>query len=156
LPRVLEVVSRRAITAEDGFKMEPGFRNLDHAPAGQLLAHDRNGEIRAPTDGMIILPLYQGLGSDGFFWGRIVSDARMKTSKALRRLGLDRLLGLLPGVARDPERPSRFIVNTRVAALYPLDVFHLFGYRRVRQNGAKMTVERQESRPAGSVRRGES
>jgi predicted deacylase len=153
LPRVLEVMSRRAITPEDSFKMAPGFRNLDHAAAGRLLAHDRNGEIRAKEDGMVILPLYQGLGTDGFFWGRVVSETRMNASRFLRRLRVDRLLGLLPGVARDPGHPSRFIVNTRVARLYPLDVFHMFGYRRVRQQGAEMTLERQASRTlvAGSL-----
>ena len=31
LPRVLEVISRRAITAEDSFQMEPGFRNIARA-----------------------------------------------------------------------------------------------------------------------------
>ncbi len=143
LPRVLEVVSRRAITEEDGFHMEPGFRNLDHAPAGQLLARDRNGEIRAPRDGMVILPLYQGLGSDGFFWGRAVSEARMRASELLRSLGLDRLLDFLPGVARDPSHPSRYVVDTHVARLYPLDVFHMFGYRRIRERGAELTLERQ-------------
>jgi succinylglutamate desuccinylase len=146
LPRVLEVMSRKAITPEDAFKMAPGFRNLDHAAAGRLLAHDRNGEIRAPSDGMVILPLYQGLGSDGFFWGRVVSEARMNASRVLRRLRVDRLFGLLPGVVKDPRHPSRFIVNTRVARIYPLDVFHLFGYRRVRQQGSQMTLERQASR----------
>jgi hypothetical protein len=47
---------------------------------------------------------------------------------------------------RDPAHPSRFIVNTRVARLYPLDVFHMFGYRRIRQHGSEMTLERQASR----------
>lgn len=70
LPRVMEVVNRHAIGPEDEFKMEPGFRNLDHARAGQLLARDKRGEIRAPQDGLVLLPLYQGQGSDGFFWGR--------------------------------------------------------------------------------------
>ncbi len=72
LPQVLEVLERRSITPEDDFVMEPGFRNLDYARAGQLLARDRRGEIRAPTEGIVLLPLYQKLGSDGFYWGRTV------------------------------------------------------------------------------------
>ena len=72
LPRVMEVVSRFAITPDQGFTMVPGFRNVDYARASQLLARDNNGEIRAESDGVIILPLYQGQGSDGFFWGRAV------------------------------------------------------------------------------------
>ena len=58
--------------------MAPGFKNL--AREGQLLATDKNGEIRAPKDGLVILPLYQGLGNDGFFWGRAVSEARLRVS----------------------------------------------------------------------------
>lgn len=72
LPRMMEVVSRFAITPDQGFTMVPGFRNVDYARASQLLARDNNGEIRAESDGVIILPLYQGQGSDGFFWGRAV------------------------------------------------------------------------------------
>jgi succinylglutamate desuccinylase len=70
LPRMMEVVSRFAITPDQGFTMMPGFRNLDFARRSQLLARDKNGEIRANSDGLVILPLYQGQGNDGFFWGR--------------------------------------------------------------------------------------
>jgi succinylglutamate desuccinylase len=141
----MEVVSRHAVTPEDSFVMEPGFRNLDLARAGQLLARDRKGEIRAPRDGLVILPLYQGQGSDGFFWGRAVSSARLRASEALRSMRLDRFFDLLPGVARDPAHPTRYIVDTSVASLYPRDVFHMLGYRRIREEPAlaRLTVERQ-------------
>jgi predicted deacylase len=138
LPRTVEVVSRRSITEEDSFKMEPGFRNIDRAHKGQLLARDRGGEIRAPSDGMVLLPLYQGLGGDGFFWGRAVGRTRLLASETLRFLGADRLLSLLPGVERDSRNPSQFVVDKpRPIAL---SMFHLFGYRRVRQSGAGLTV----------------
>ncbi len=90
------------------------------------------------------MPLYQGLGGDGFFWGRKVSPLRLKLSGALRNRGLEKLLALLPGVARDPGSPARFVVDTQVARLYPLEVFHLLGYRRVRQQGHQLIVERSE------------
>jgi len=142
LPPFLEVVSRHAISEEDAFRMEPGFNNLSPASEGQLLARDVRGEIRASKDGVVILPLYQGLGSDGFFWGRAVSGTRLRTAELLRLLHLDRLLGLLPGVAKDPENPSRFIVR-EVGRFFPRDVFHAFGYRRVRAKGDALTLERQ-------------
>jgi len=121
LPRVMEVVSRHAIAEGDAFTMEPGFKNLDYARAEQLLARDRNGEIRAPRDGLVLLPLYQKQGDDGFFWGRAVSSARLRASEALRHLRLDRFLDLLPGVARDKAHPSRFFVDRTIARLYPLE-----------------------------------
>ena len=142
LPPFLEVVSRHAISEHDAFRMEPGFKNLNRASEGQLLARDRRGEIRAREDGMVILPLYQGLGNDGFFWGRKLSAARMRGAEILRLLRVDRLLGLLPGVAKDPMHPSRYIVR-EVGKYYPRDVFHAFGYRRVRTRAGQLTLERQ-------------
>lgn len=143
LPRVLEVLSRRAISPEDAFRMEPGFRNLDHAAAGRLLARDRNGEIRAEDDGVVILPLYQGLGSDGFFWGRAVSRVRMKAAEVLRRVRADWLLGFLPGVRRDPNSPRRLILQERTRSEVELDALYLFGYRRFRQDEGNVVLERQ-------------
>jgi Succinylglutamate desuccinylase / Aspartoacylase family len=143
LPRVMEVVSRHAITTADAFVMEPGFLNLARARAGQLLARDRRGPIRARTEGMVILPLYQGQGADGFFWGREVSPTRLRLSEALRHMKLDRFLHLLPGIARDPAQPSRLVVGDRATQVYRLDLFHMLGYRRVRKDAARTTIERQ-------------
>jgi succinylglutamate desuccinylase len=72
LPRMMEVLHRHAICPEDRFQMEPGFANIQPIHAGQLLARDRHGEIRAKEQGMLFLPLYQALGDDGFFLGRQV------------------------------------------------------------------------------------
>ena len=83
LPRTMEVLSRFAITADQEFTMEPGFRNVDYARASQLLARDRNGDIRAESDGVVILPLYQGQGNDGFFWGRAITAAEHPSRRAL-------------------------------------------------------------------------
>ena len=136
LPRVMEVLSRRAISPEDQFRMEPGFRNIDRARGGQLLARDRQGEIRAASDGLVIMPLYQGLGGDGFFWGRAVSSKSLRVSALLQRLGAARLLGLLPGVAR--VSAGKF----SVARGQWLGLLRLLGYRRIRKSGAGVTVER--------------
>jgi succinylglutamate desuccinylase len=70
LPPLIEILFRHAITPEEGFQMEPGFANIHPARAGQLLARDKSGEIRAPEDGVVLLPLYQPQGDDGFFFGR--------------------------------------------------------------------------------------
>ncbi len=75
LPHEIEIVSRYAIKPEDEFRMEPGFSNIHPVAAGTLLAHDRHGEIRAPADGLVVMPLYQGQGDDGFFLGRAVGPS---------------------------------------------------------------------------------
>ena len=73
LPHRIEVVVRHAVRPEHGFRMEPGFANLEHVAAGTLLARDASGEIRAPFDGVVLLPLYQPEGDDGFFFGRALT-----------------------------------------------------------------------------------
>jgi succinylglutamate desuccinylase len=73
LPHEIEIVSRYAITPEDDFRMEPGFSNIHPVRAGTLIARDRHGDIRAPEDGLVVMPLYQGQGDDGFFMGRAVA-----------------------------------------------------------------------------------
>lgn len=70
LPKQIEVTSRHAVTPGKQFRMEPGFANIHRVTVGTLLARDKDGEIRAPADGFVLLPLYQQQGSDGFFFGR--------------------------------------------------------------------------------------
>jgi len=70
LPPLIEVTMRHEVKPEHEFRMEPGFANLHRTSAGTLLARDRRGEIRAPYDGYVVLPLYQQQGGDGFFYGR--------------------------------------------------------------------------------------
>ena len=51
--------------------MREGYVNFQRVAAGELLANDARGEIRAPWNGMVLLPLYQqtcdrlGDGADG-------------------------------------------------------------------------------------------
>ena len=68
LPALIEVALRHPVGP--GFRMEPGFANIERTAAGTLLARDDSGEIRAPFDGLVLMPLYQAQGSDGFFYGR--------------------------------------------------------------------------------------
>jgi predicted deacylase len=139
MPRVLEVLRRHAITPEHRFVMEPGFSNLAKVRDGQLLAREHGGEVRAPSDGYVMLPLYQGQGDDGFFWGREVSRARLRASALLQRLGVDRVLPLLPGVRRDSVVPHRLVLSESAQKRYPLGLFRTLGMRRVREkNGARL------------------
>lgn len=67
VPRRLHVRYRHAISPANGFRMKPGRENFDPVSAGDVLAEDREGEVTAPESGRVFLPLYQELGSDGFF-----------------------------------------------------------------------------------------
>ena len=69
-PRVVEVRYRHAINDNDDFQMVAGFNNFDPMVKGQVLANNRQGPVRAHESGIILMPLYQKLGEDGFFIGR--------------------------------------------------------------------------------------
>jgi len=67
LPKIADLIQVHSIKAGDDFEMRPGYRNFQPVVKGELLAQDRHGEIRSPADGLILMPLYQPQGSDGFF-----------------------------------------------------------------------------------------
>jgi len=142
LPRVLEVRERHPVHPMDGFQMKPGFRNLDPVARGTLLAADVRGEIRTRESGYLLMPLYQSQGSDGFFLARRVAPFWLHLSARLRRWRVDRWLGALPGVRRDPEERDRLLVDPRVARYQTVNLFHLLGYRRVRDRGDRLVFSR--------------
>jgi succinylglutamate desuccinylase len=130
--RVVEVRHRHAIAPEDRFQMAPGFRNFQAVKRGQVLAHDRSGDITARETGLILLPLYQKLGDDGFFLGRRVKKFWLNLSALLRNLRVNQYVHVLPGVGRDPVNENVFIIDTHIARILPLQIFHLLGFRRLR------------------------
>ncbi len=151
LPRLIEVLYRHGIAPADEFRMEPGFANIQRVVVGTLLARDRQGDVRAPSSGLVLLPLYQSLGDDGFFFGREVPAWRQRLARAARRIRLDRALPLLPGVRREGH-DDRLEVSTRAARFYPREIFQIFGYRRMRpqrKNGWSCRAAEQADRPRG-------
>jgi succinylglutamate desuccinylase len=85
LPQFVRIESRHAITPADGFRMMPGFANIQRIQAEELLAHDRHGEVRAPRTGILLMPLYQAQGEDGFFLGRAVPVFGLRLRAAWQR-----------------------------------------------------------------------
>jgi predicted deacylase len=65
--RQFDIVYRHGISPEDEFRMNPGYMNLTPIHKGQIIAKDRFGDVRAPKEGLLFMPLYQKLGNDGFF-----------------------------------------------------------------------------------------
>lgn len=154
LPRVLEVRHRHPVHPMDGFQMKPGFRNLDPVERGTLLAADARGEVRAPESGRLLMPLYQRQGEDGFFLSRPVAPFWLRASARLRRWRADRWLAALPGVRRDVEDRDRFVVDPRVARFQTINLFHLLGYRRVRDRGDRLVFSRRRPEHRGVARIG--
>jgi predicted deacylase len=143
LPRVVELRHRHPIREGDGFRMRPGFRNFEPIRRGDRVASDRRGPVTVPHSGRILMPLYQALGEDGYF---VVRDFRvhwLHVSRVLRKLEAHRFVHLLPGIRRDPLRPQVLIVNRVVARWYALQLMHLLGFRRYREDGDTLVVLKQ-------------
>lgn len=90
LPPLLSVTHRHGIEPEDGFRMMPGFRNLQWVREGTPLARDRRGAVRSPRSGWLLLPLYQRQGQDGFLLADAVAEVSGPRGAAS---GLDRRTG---------------------------------------------------------------
>ncbi len=151
----VEVRHRHPIVPGDEFRMGEGFTNFQKIAAGQVLAHDRRGEVHASESGCILLPLYQGLGSDGFFIAREINMFFLRLSAGLRWLGLDKIVHWLPGVRRHPQRDAALIIDTTLARWFALEVFHLLGYRKRRSEDGKLVVSRRRfdhRRPVALIR----
>ena len=141
VPRALEVRYRHPVKPKDDFKMKPGFLSFQSVDQGEVLAHDRSGEIRAVERARVLMPLYQQQGNDGFFLVREFGYFWLTLSAALRRLRADRIVHWLPGIHRD-ESTERLLVNKKVARWFALELLHLLGYRRQRESGRHLLVER--------------
>ena len=153
---VFEIKHRHALNGQHSFKMMDGFVNFQPIGHGQILATDENGDVKAPMDGKIFMPLYQEQGSDGFFVIRPIRMFWIRMSGFVRRLGLDKLLSILPGIRRQKEMPNSFRINRKLARFFVLDFFHLLGYRKVIRHDNHFIVKRRpfdwEQPPMTTVR----
>jgi hypothetical protein len=82
LPRVVEVLHRHLIAEEEDFRMHPGYLNFQPVEKDEVLAHSDPGdrEVRSPRRGLILMPLYQAEGHDGFFLARAVRPVWLRLS----------------------------------------------------------------------------
>lgn len=144
--RIVEVRHRHHIQARDGFVMEPGFRSFQPIILGQPLAVSNGVTITAPKHGLLLMPLYQDQGQDGFFVVREIRPMWLSVSRVIRGMHLERVLHWLPGVRRHPDRPEAFIVDRRYARWLAPQLFHLLGFRRRGKAGRILTMTRRRDR----------
>ncbi|MEI6408811.1 MAG: succinylglutamate desuccinylase/aspartoacylase family protein [Bacteroidota bacterium] len=76
LPKVTRLRYVHKIRPEDAFEMRPGYINFQAIRQNEHLADDITGPIYAPRNGLILMPLYQSKGSDGFFIVEPLEDAQ--------------------------------------------------------------------------------
>ena len=126
-----EVNYHKIVDDPTKFEMKSGFQNFDIIEKGTPLARENGELIKAPESGRIFMPLYQKKGHDGFLIINEVSPIWLKLSAYLRKSFVHKLLKFLPGVEKESEQA--FKINLKVARFLVKDIFHLFGYRVVRE-----------------------
>ena len=67
LPKLSRLLYKHGIEPSDKFIMKSGYKNFQKIEKNEILAYDKNGAIKAPYGGRILMPLYQKMGEDGFF-----------------------------------------------------------------------------------------
>jgi succinylglutamate desuccinylase len=149
LPHVIEVVHRHEIAPEDEqrFRMIPGLTSFQRIEKGRLLAHHgerAEHQVTAPCRGVLLMPRYQSQGLDGFYLGRQIEPAWLRLSAALRRLRLERMIRLLPGVRS--AGPNALAVDPRVARFFTVELFHLLGFRKRERRERELVFSRRHDR----------
>ena len=142
VPGILEVTYRHAIDPQDRFQMRPGFRSFERVISGQVIADDAAGSVAVPSDGFLLMPLYQKLGNDGFFIAQRVRAFWLALSAVLRYLRAGRIAHWLPGVSRLEGEAHALAVNRRVARWSSLPILHLLGFRLRSEAKGRLIVER--------------
>ncbi len=126
---VYEIFFRYEIDKDELFEMQPGFVNFESVKKDSSLASS-NGEIlKASRDSSLFMPLYQKQGNDGYFLIRKIPRFILRISDWLRRIRMDHIFPLLPGIRWEDEGKNALVVNKRVARFFAREIFHLFGYR---------------------------
>ncbi len=142
LPQAIEVRYRYAIPAEGGYRTDPGYRSFQPVEAGDIIGRQDGQPVATPISGLLLMPLYQPQGEDGFFVARRVRPVWLRLSTLLRRWRLERILTWLPGVQPVDGRPGTLLVNRMVARWLALQLFHLLGYRRREHSDSHLLMER--------------
>ncbi|MEP5613423.1 MAG: succinylglutamate desuccinylase/aspartoacylase family protein [Cyclobacteriaceae bacterium] len=142
---IYEIYYRYLIKPDEEFKMRPGFFNFQRVRAGEVLAESNQTVIKAEWDGRIFMPLYQPQGAEGFFTIRKILPVFLILSALFRKIRLDHLLTLLPGVTWHNKQKHALIVNRKIAMFFTKQFFHLLGYR-AKQIGRKQLIMKNRER----------
>lgn len=124
-----EVTYREVLTRDDRFVMKSGFENFQHIKKGTLLGELNGQEIPAEHDCILFMPLYQEQGEDAFFLLRRTPKWALKVSSFFRKIRLDALLTLLPGISWSNGSKKALLVDLNIARFFTKPFFHLLGYR---------------------------
>ena len=142
---IYEIYYHYRIKEDESFKMKPGFLNFQKINKGQELANSDGEVILAKKEGRILMPQYQSQGDDGYFSIRKIPSIFLKLSKYFRKLRVDKLLPIMPGIKWNSDKHDSLIVNRKIAWLFAKQFFHLLGYRSKKIDKTHLIIKNREA-----------
>jgi len=142
---IYEIYERHEIKDNERFLMEPGFVNFQSVKKGQVLAMSDDSPLLSKNNSTVFMPLYQPKGDDGFFMIRKIPIIFLHLSSVFRKLRIDRILPLLPGVRWRDGSHDTLIVNLKIARLMAKQFLHILGYRSKTIDETHLIIKNRES-----------
>ncbi len=140
-----EIYHRFEIEDEGSFKMNFGFENFQKIKKGEQLAVYNSEKVEAEHNSIIFMPLYQSSGNDGFFLIKQTKTFFLRLSTWIRKLKIDRLLPILPGVYWYDSKKEKMLVDLRIARFLAKPLLHLMGYRTRQYENDVLIIKNRES-----------
>lgn len=141
---VYEVIDLHRIEDKELFEMLPGFRSFQEVKKGMPIASSNGTSLQSDYNANIFMPLYQKEGKEGFFIIKKIKPFYLKASLMMRRLKLDNLLSLLPGIAWEDRTKNTLIVDLKVVKYLAKPIFHLLGFRNRQINETHIRLHNRE------------
>ncbi|MBQ0787930.1 MAG: succinylglutamate desuccinylase/aspartoacylase family protein [Oceanihabitans sp.] len=129
LAEIFEIIDLYRIQEEEDFKMKPGFKSFEDIKKKMVLATSNSVPVLSKYNAKLFMPLYQKKGKEGFFIIKRIAPFFMNLSTILRRMKVDSMLVLLPGVFWENDKKNVLVVNLKIARFFAKSIFHLLGYR---------------------------
>jgi hypothetical protein len=142
---IYEIYYHYRIKDDEAFTMKPGFLNFQKIDKGQELANSDGEVILAKKQGRILMPQYQEQGDDGYFSIRKIPTIFLNLSNYIRKLRVDKLLPIMPGINWTSDKHDTLIVNRKIAWLFAKQFFHLMGYRSKKIDKTHLIIKNREA-----------
>ncbi|MBJ6368427.1 succinylglutamate desuccinylase/aspartoacylase family protein [Snuella sedimenti] len=139
-----EIVYLHSIHSKDNFKMHNGFKSFQDIKKGTALAVNNGVVLKSEYNAKIFMPLYQNKGVDGYFIIMRIKPIFLTISALLRRLKMDGLLILLPGISWLDKKEGILKVNLNIARFFAKSIFHVLGYRSKQITGNYLQLNNRE------------
>ncbi len=151
---VFEIYYRHKVAVGEAFEMLPGFNNFQPITKGEKLAHSNSITLTADSNTTVFMPLYQAKGSDGFFLIREIPSFFLWLSAVFRKMHIDKLLPLLPGIQWVNKELSTLQINLLTARFMAKPFLHLMGYRsKVKDKNHWLVKSREAAAKTNSYRK---